>query len=102
MTYITLNDASFALRSFSRSTNFNDDGMVDSSGYIYLTMNNNDITALYDIANTIINTITIADESNNIIYSIENVKAHIININETYNGGDPTVITSVNLQFTVE
>ena len=101
MTQITLNDASFALQSYSRNTNFNGDN-IDSSGYLYLTMNSNDTAALYNVAKSMINTITIQDESNNIIYSIENAQARILNINESYNGGDNTVTTSVNLHFTIE
>lgn len=97
MSTITLNNEEFNFTSYNRNTYFSADSM-SSSGYIGGLEGANLATRLQALAQTSITSITIKKEDETVIYSLQDIDAHITNIDESYNGID-MVITNLNLQF---
>lgn len=96
MATIIINDSTFQLTGFNRSTAFTDD-TISSYAYLSITYDNNASAAIHQIAEGAITSIVIKNSNNETIYTLSDINAKISNIDEILNGDVITV--SVNLQF---
>ena len=97
MAKIIINDIEFDFTGYSRSTYFSEDS-INSNGYVGGLNAEGLNEKLEALAQTSITSISIKRDDDTVIYSIENLDAKIISIEESYNGMD-SMNTNINLQF---
>lgn len=98
MAKIILNDEEFAFSGYSRTTYFNADETISSSGYIGDLRGNNLATRISALAQEPITFLSIEKDDGTEIYTLNNINAKINSMDESYNGTD-MIMTNLNLQF---
>ena len=94
MATISLKNSTFTLHGFTRTTSFDENRMVS---YANCNMNYSLSTNLQELAEDPLTSITIKNNENETIYSLENIDAHIRTIEETLNGEYMSV--NLNIHF---
>ena len=90
---IKFNNAIFQVESYNRNTYFNGTSISSNASCTIITDN---IASLNNVAQTTITTLQIYHEET-LIYDLQNIQAHIDNINEYLN--DDSISIAVNLTF---
>lgn len=95
MNKIQFNNSQFTLESYNKSTNFSGENITSTA---YCTVVGNDITALITIAQEEITSLQIIHDDE-VIYSLQDISAHIDSINEYLT--DNRVVVNVNMTFSI-
>ena len=96
MAKIILNNEEFDFQGYNRNTYFNNENL-SSNAYISGLNGENLNARLVALAQTTIGSLIIKNDDK-VIYSLENIHAKVMNIDENFNGTDMINI-NLNLQF---
>lgn len=98
MAKIILNNEEFIFINYNRNTYFSEEE-ITSNGYINGIGGENARSRLDTLGQETITSITIKNNYNITIYSLENIEAKIVNIDESYADGQDGVTISLNIKF---
>ena len=96
-TLILNGEEEFTFTDYYRYINFDNDAVTDTATVNNISGNNAG-ARLYELAQAPITSLQIKSNSNNIIYTLDNLNGSITNIYEGYNGGE-TMSANLNLKF---